>query len=148
MTGDTRRCRFREWLLAHLPAGLLWYPAEAFLCVLCVLSGVSTLLGASTSSTVAHVLPASIYAAWGGILLLGGMSLAYGLASIRRTTPTTYTITRVPVYKLGLRLLSIGTLSYSVIVVSVAGVSGLMAAGLCLALSGALGVRLLTLPSR
>lgn len=142
------RERCHAWLLAHLPAGLLWYPAEAFLALLCGLSGAGILLGANTSSTVARVLPEIVYGAWGLTLLVGGLSLAWGLASIRRTSPLTYIIGRMPVYRLGLRLLCLGTLSYSITVISFAGVAGLMAAGLCLALSGAMGIRLLTLPTR
>lgn len=133
-----------NWLREHLPAGLLARPGEWFVAVLCALSGLTILTGAARPTSVARLLPEPIYIAWGACLVIGSASLACGLSSYRRT-PGGWIVTRVPCYRLGLRLLGLAALLYAVVVLYVAHLNAISAAMFAVAFSGMCGIRLLTL---
>ena len=141
---DQRIKRFRDWLVLNLPAGLLARPGEWFLAVLCALSGLTILAGAARPTSVARLLPEPIYVAWGACLVIGSASLACGLSSYRRS-PGGWIVTRVPCYRLGLRLLGLSSALYASSVLIVAQLSAVFAASITLAFAGMCGVRLLTL---
>lgn len=134
----------RDWLVDHLPAGLLARPGEWFLAVLCALSGLTILTGAARPTSVARLLPTPIYIAWGACLVIGSASLACGLSSYRRS-PGGWIVTRVPCYRLGLRLLGLSALLYAVVILYVAQLTAVFAAAVTIAFSGMCAVRLLTL---
>lgn len=136
--------RIGDWLREHLPAGLLARPGEWFLAVLCALSGLTILTGAARPTSVARLLPEPIYLAWGACLVIGSASLACGLSSYHRS-PGGWIVTRVPCYRLGLRLLGLAALLYAVVILYVAQLSSVFAAAITLAFAGMCGVRLLTL---
>lgn len=134
----------RDWLVETLPAGLLARPGEWFLAVLCALSGLTILTGAARPTSVAALLPEPIYIAWGACLVIGSASLACGLSSYRRS-PGGWIVTRVPCYRLGLRLLGLSAALYAVVILYVAHLSALFAASITMAFAGMCSVRLLTL---
>jgi len=136
--------RCRDWLLFHLPAGLLARPGEWFLAVLCCLSGLTILTGAARPTSVARLLPDPIYFAWGACLVIGSASLACGLASYRRS-PGGWIVTRVPCYRLGLRLLGLSSALYAISILFVAHLTAVFAASITTAFAGMCAVRLLTL---
>jgi hypothetical protein len=135
-----------DWLREHLPAGLLARPGEWFLAVLCALSGLTILAGAARPTSVARLLPEPIYVAWGACLVIGSASLACGLSSYRRS-PGGWIVTRVPCYRLGLRLLGLTALLYAVVTLYVAHLNAISAATFAVAFSGMCAIRLLTLGS-
>lgn len=134
-----------QWLLIHLPFGLLARPGEWFIAVICALSGITIVTGVGTINSVNESLPRPIYYVWGVALLIGSFALACGLASITRLPNTNdYRVTRMACYRLGLRLLSRGAFLYAGCVLYVAAWSGIVAAGLALVFAAMLSVRLLT----
>lgn len=137
-----RRCR--GWLVENLPAGLLARPGEWFLAVLCFLSGLTILTGAARPMSVAHLLPEPIYITWGVCLVVGSSSLACGLSSYHRS-PGGWLVTRVPCYRLGLRLLGSSAALYATSILVVAHLNAISAATFAVAFSGMCGIRLLTL---
>lgn len=135
-----------DWLRENLPAGLLARPGEWFLAVLCALSGLTILTGAARPTSVARLLPEPIYIAWGACLVIGSASLACGLSSYRRS-PGGWIVTRVPCYRLGLRLLGLSAALYATSILWVGHLNAISAATFAVAFSGMCGVRLLTLGS-
>jgi hypothetical protein len=139
-----RLTRSRLWLLDHLPTGLLARPAEWFLGCACVVSGTSNLLSLGNARTAATLLDPVFYVAWLMCLVVGGLALFCGLSSYERTTAG-WVVTRVPCYRLGLRLLGLGSAIYGVALVVVAGGASFVAAGWSFAFTLMCVVRLLTL---
>jgi hypothetical protein len=138
----------RIWLIRHTPAGLLWHPFEWFIATLCVSSGIAALFGDLEPNSVRDLLPAPFLMAWGVMLVVGAVALASGLSSIRAVSADRYVVTRVPAYRLGLRLLALVTSVYMGAVLLYA---GLVAVGACiipLAFVLSCGVRLLSLGGR
>jgi hypothetical protein len=95
----------RVWLYHHLPAGLLWHPGEWLLAFMCSVWGVATLAAGARSNSLAHLLPETAQQAYAVALIIGAIALARGLSSIRWVGFDRYVVTRVPAYRLGLRLL-------------------------------------------
>lgn len=145
--GNLRLPNLADWLREHLPAGLLARPGEWFLASLCFLSGLTILAGGSKSTSVARLLPLGVYIAWGACLVIGGAALSCGLSSYRRS-PGGWIVTRVPCYRLGLRLLGLASGLYAFSMVWVAHFNAVPAASITTAFSGMCGVRLLTLGTR
>jgi hypothetical protein len=145
--GNLKLPHLADWLREHLPAGLLARPGEWFLAVLCALSGITILTGAARFTSVARLLPAGIYLAWGACLVIGGAGLACGLTSYRRS-PGGWIVTRVPCYRLGLRLLGLTSGLYSVTLLWVGHWNAVPAASLTTAFAGMCWVRLLSIGSR
>ena len=137
----------REWLLAHLPAGLLSRPDEWLIALLCVLSGTGAVAGVVDVGSVEALLPEAIYRLWGAVLLAGALGLFVGLTSIRRV-PNGYIVTRLAGYRLGQRLLFIGGLVYALALFVVVGAPATVVGGLVVAFSLARGVRLLMMGGR
>jgi hypothetical protein len=142
--GNVELPKIADWLRDKLPAGLLARPGEWFLATLCALSGLTILTGAARPTSVARLLPEPIYVTWGAVLVIGSASLACGLSSYRRS-PGGWIVTRVPCYRLGLRLLGSAAAMYAVSVLWVAHLSAISAATFAVAFSGMCGIRLLTL---
>lgn len=135
----------RVWLYHRLPPGVLWHPAEWFLSFLCALSGVVTLSTPVRSNTLESLLPETPYRIWGAFLVLGAFALARGLSSIRWLDFERYVITRVPAYRLGLRLLGIAVAVYVAALFIFAGLAGFVASVVPLAFVGMCVVRLISL---
>lgn len=95
----------RVWLYHHLPPGLLWHPGEWLLAFMCANAGIVTLVTPVRSGSLEQLLPESAYRTWGALLVIGAFALARGLSSIRQLDFERYVVTRVPAYRLGLRLL-------------------------------------------
>lgn len=143
-----RRATIRLWLLDHLHAGLLARPAEWFLAFLCVLSGSTAVTRLADSTSVEALLPSLIYRLWGLCLVVGGLGLLCGLSSIRGLPDGRHVVTRLPCYRLGLRLLGLATAVYATALVIVAGAAAVFALPAILAFSAMCGIRLLTLAGR
>lgn len=138
----------RWWLLDHLPAGLLFHPAEWFLAFLCILSGTLTLLTNNVeSASIKEGLPEPAQDLWGVMLVVGGVALLIGVHSIKRVG-SYYAATNVPIYRLGLRLLGASTAVYCGCLVGFAGLGGLVASVVPAAFSAMCAVRLLSLGGR
>jgi len=144
----TRYGAARLWLIEHIPDGVLFHPAEWLFALLCFVTGIRVVATGAESQSLESVLPGPLYGAWGGVLVVGSVALASGLASIRRVEHDRYVVTRIPAYRLGLRLLAISTLIYSGALVAFAGSAGLTAAVFPVAFAGMCGARLLMLGGR
>lgn len=138
----------RIWLLRKTPAGLLWHPFEWFVAILCILSGVAQLAGYAEPQSVERLLPGPFLKLWGIFLVLGSVALASGLSSIEATSADRYVVTRVPSYRLGLRLLAIAVTVYVVALLLYAGPAAIPACVIPAAFVLMCGVRLLALGGR
>lgn len=136
----------RIWLLDHLPAGVLERPAEWFLALLSIVSGIGGLLGPVEQASLQALLPAAIHRGWNLALIVGGFALISGLSSIRHVpSGGRYVITRLPGYRLGCRLLGIASYAYAGALLWVSGFDGFYPAMLTLAFAFVFTLRLLTL---
>lgn len=142
--------RMRAWLLAHLPAGVIARPAEWFLAITCLVSGVAIVTGIGEPRSIQALLWPPVFYAWGVSLIFGSIALMFGLTSIHwlNGPEFVYVITRGAAYQLGLRLLGLTSLAYAVAVVIAAGLTQPIAAFLPLAFAAMCGVRLLTVGER
>ena len=143
-----RRERARVWLLQRIPSGMIYHPAEWLLAILCAISGFRVLFWGAESASLEDLLPPPLYFVWGLMLLVGAIAHMSGLLSIRTVNFDRYVVTRVPAYRLGLRLLGGSTAVYSAALIIYAGQPGLLAAVFPLAFSGMCGLRLLALGGR
>jgi hypothetical protein len=133
----------RVWLYHHVPAGLLWHPAEWLLAVLCTFSGVVALTTDVRSDSLTRLLPEIPYKIYSALLIVGAFALARGLSSIRWINSDRYVITRVPPYRLGLRLLGLNVGIFIVALFGYAGWGGIMASILPIAFIGMCSLRLI-----
>jgi hypothetical protein len=139
--------RARLWVLDHLPNGVKYQPAEWALSLLLMFAGITNILGVRTSSAI-EVLPTPVYYAWAGMLVIGGATLAVGLASTRRAGDN-YVVTRVPAYRLGLRLIGATEVVYILVLCfSTAGAGAIQASIGPMVVAILCGVRLLTIGGR
>lgn len=129
----------RVWLYHHLPTTLLWHPAEWLLAFMCAVVGVVTLTTPVRSDSLQQLLPETPYRIYGAVLVIGAFALVRGLSSIRRVDFDRYVITRVPAYRLGLRLLALNVSLFVIGLVFYARWGGLLASifpiafvGMCL----------------
>lgn len=120
--------RLRLWLLDKLPDGLLARPAEWLLAALCFLAGIPGLFGVARSPSLYDLLPFPFYRVWCLCLILGGAGLMCGLTSIRDLPDGRHVVTRVPCYRLGLRLLALAMVVFAGALIVVAGERGIAAA--------------------
>lgn len=142
------RDRIRIWLTTHLPAGLLWHPFEWFVAVLCVISGTVALVWHVDSASLDALLPHPFLKVWGAALLVGAVALMRGLSSIRALSADRYVVTRVPAYRLGLRLLGLAVSVYIAALITFAGWSGVLASVVPAAFVAMCSIRLLSLGGR
>lgn len=140
------RATARIWLVQHLPDPLLARPFEFFVAFLCVLSGATSLTEVSESESLTDALDPAVYRAWGLALFTGGAALLAGLTSVRMTATGMHVVTRVPVYRLGLRLLLIASLVYSGALLQHQGPT--LEVVPLVAFAGMCGIRLVTLGGR
>lgn len=140
--------RFRLWLLAHLPEGVKAEPYAWFLALLCLVSGVPTVLRLSEPGPIQALLPPTLVTGWGACLIFGGLAMMCGLTSITSIPGGMHVVTRVPCYRLGLRLLGIASLVYAYAVASVVGMQGLGLAVILVLFAATNGIRLMTLGGR
>lgn len=104
----------RMWLIGHLPAGVLERPAEWFLGLLSVVSGLGGLFGPVEQASLQALLPHVVHRGWNLALIVGGIALISGLSSIRYVPDQRgYAITRLPGYRLGCRLLGLASYVYA-----------------------------------
>ena len=148
LDGVPRRERLRVWMLRHTPASLLWHPFEWFMAGLCSVSGFAFLLQPAEEASLEALLPGPFLKAWGVALLVGALALARGLSSIRSVSADRYVVTRVPAYKLGLRLLGVAVSIYIAALVLYTGPAGIRAAVIPTAFVAMCAVRLLALGGR
>lgn len=138
----------RIWLVRKMPASLLWHPFEWFMAGLCALSGILTFFVPSDSPTLQTLFPEVVLKGYAAILILGALALAGGLSSIRAVDRDRYTITRVPTYRLGLRLLGLSMCVYVTALITLAGWAGVPASITPAAFALMCMVRLLALGGR
>lgn len=142
--------RIRLWLLDHIPDGMLHQPEGWFFGILCAYSGALNLFTGVESASLEAVLPYYAYKAWGVLLLVGGIALIVGVQSIKSLDEgSTYVVTRLAYYRLGLRLLAISTTVFVGAIIYFAGFSaGITASAIPIAFILACSLRLLTLGGR
>ena len=138
----------RVWLLRRLPAGMLWHPFEWFMAGACILSGLASMFGSVESESLRALLPAPFLKAWGAALLVGALALMRGLTSIRAVSADRYVVTRVPAYRLGLRLLGLAVAVYIAALIAYVGWAGVIASVVPAAFVAMCAVRLLSLGGR
>lgn len=137
--------RFQAWALRTLPAFCVVRPAECFIALLCFLTGLGIVTGNATPRAADAVLPEPFFYGWGGVLVVGALMVMCGLTSIRwLAPPVSYTLTRVPCFRFGLKLLGWGSLVYVGTAFIYSGLDAMFAAGLALLFSGMCWARLLT----
>lgn len=138
----------RIWLLKKIPAGFLWHPFEWFMAGACAIAGVASMTGHVESDSLRALLPLVFLRLWGLALLIGSAALGSGLSSIRAVSADRYVITRVPAYRLGLRLLALAVVVYIGALVLYAGTAAVLASVTPAAFVAMCGVRLLSLGGR
>lgn len=110
----------REWILLRLPAPLLEWPFEVMMAFYALVAGSCLATGLLDSGSVAALFPEWGARALGGVFLVGGIDVAWGLRH------RSY-YTAVP---RGLRLLAVGIGAYTVCILVAGGVSRSGAAAL------------------
>lgn len=136
--------RLRNWMVDRLPDGLLNSPFEWLVAFMCLFSGFLSVVAGAESASVESLLPEVIFRIWGVLLLIGGASLLIGIASSKQIG-SMLVITRVAIYRLGLRLLALSTFVYCVCLAVYAGLGGVAAATLPVAFILACIIRLVNL---
>lgn len=137
----------RDRLVARLPAGLRYLTAEWLLALLCAVSGLLFLFAGIDSNSLINVLPAPLYTLWGVMLVVGAFALGGGLTSVTEVKGR-YVITRVPIYKLGLRLLGSANLVYALSLALISGTEATVALIGPVAFAAMCGIRLLTVGAK
>ncbi len=141
--------RARIWMLDNLPPGVIERPAEWFLSMLSIVSGLGGLFGPVEQASLQALLPDTVHRGWNLFLVVGGIAMLSGLSSIRYVPRRSgYVITRLPGYRLGCRLLGLASFVYAVALLIVSGFQAFYPAMLTLAFGLVFSVRLLTLAGR
>lgn len=138
----------RLWLLDHLPGWLLAEPYGFLIALLCIVSGLPIVLRVNEPGPIRALLPSALVAGWGACLVFGGLAMLCGLTSIRQVPGQHHVVTRVPCYRLGLRLLAVASLIYAYSVASVAGFQAVGLVVILLLFAATNYLRLLTLGGR
>lgn len=120
--------RIRLRLLDVLPDGVLARPGEWLLAILCFSGGLPGLFGVARSPSLYDLLPFPFYRIWCLCLIIGGCGLMCGLSSIKILADGRHLVTRVPCYRLGLRLLMLASVVFAFALFWVAGWRGTFAA--------------------
>lgn len=122
--------RRKTWVM-RLPRGLREQPAWVFIGTLATLTGLSYLLGISSSANVTKVLAESWLQVWGGFLSFAGILVVIATVKANR-----------PLEKLALRLLSLGFLVYLCwVLVAIPPTRATFTAMICLSLIGMAEIR-------
>lgn len=125
----------------RIPESIRYQPFELLLAVMCLISSVSTLLGApSDRSALYRLLPFWFVQTWALTLLIGSLALICGASSAVDLNGR-IVIRRVPCYRFGLRLLGAGSLVYGATLFLAAGVAALTVGPIIFALSAACYIR-------
>lgn len=144
-----RALAVRIWLIDHLPAGVLERPAEWFLAILSIVSGIGGLIGPVEQASLDALLPSFVHRSWNLALVVGGVALISGLSSIRYVPDQSgYAITRLPGYRLGCRLLGLASYVYAGSLLWTARFDGFFPSMVVLTFGLVFTVRLLTLKGR
>lgn len=139
----------RVWLIDHLPAGVLERPAEWFLAILSIVSGIGGLFGPVEQASLDALLPGFVHRGWNLALVVGGVALISGLSSIRYVPDQSgYAITRLPGYRLGCRLLGLASYVYAGALLWTTRFDGFHVAMIVLVFGLVFTIRLLTLRGR
>lgn len=139
----------RVWMIDHLPAGVLERPAEWFLAILSIVSGIGGLFGPVEQASLDALLPGFVHRGWNLALVVGGVALISGLSSIRYVPDQSgYAITRLPGYRLGCRLLGLASYVYAGALLWTTRHEGFHLAMIVLVFGLVFTVRLLTLRGR
>lgn len=120
MTGPLPR------LVRRLPIWVQAQPLDCMFALLGILPGIASLAGLASSRALEVLLPWWAVRLWAVILIVGCGCWLAGASSVRERDGQ-LVATRLPVYLLGLYLLSLACLVYSVAIVAVSGWGGLLA---------------------
>jgi hypothetical protein len=135
----------RVWLYHRLPPGLLWHPGEWLLAFMCCFAGITGLVSGVRSDSLSSLLPEGPYKVYSLLLVVGAVALAFGLSSIRWLDYKAYVVTRVPAYRLGLRLLGLNVSLFVAGLWIVLGWAGFFASVIPVAFIGMCILRLIAL---
>lgn len=128
-------------LVARLPVWVQAYPLDLLMIVLCLQSGLVSLLGWGPSRPLEAAMPWWAPRVWAVCLLAGSVCWLAGLTGIRQRDGQ-LVARRLPVLLLGLRLLALVMPVYFAAVVLVGGVDALMAGWILLGAAFLIYVRL------
>jgi hypothetical protein len=120
------------WPIMHLPVGTLDRPIESFVALLCIVAGLTQLLGVGEQQSVAETLPPLLVKVWSLWLLIGGVIVLISeWRSDRRTE------------RAGLLLLGATAFVYSMCAIAFLGVAAIYTVCITLAFSFAVCIRAL-----
>lgn len=139
---NTKKDRIKTWLVLRIPIPVLVESFEVFFASFSFVVGILALLGLGRASTMTRVLPHAGIIVFNLCLVFGALALLVGITGIREKEGR-IVYTRLPMYKLGLRLLGLVCMLYGLILILVAGLTGLLASIPLVAFSLTCGVKLL-----
>ncbi|MDF5758628.1 hypothetical protein [Spongiactinospora sp. TRM90649] len=114
-------------LVLRLPVWIRAQPLDCMFALLGILPGVASLAGLATSRALETLLPWWAAQLWALILIVGCGCWLAGASSVRERDGH-LVASRLPLFLLGLRLLSLACLVYAVAIVVISGWAGLLAA--------------------
>lgn len=100
------------------------HPFELFIAGLCVVAAIPLLAGAPAANSVERLLPEFLVKVWGSELVVGGVLVAYGVFRPRTHWE-----------RIGHQLLAPAALVYSLCIITVLGIGGIVAASIVLGFS-------------
>jgi hypothetical protein len=112
-------------LVRRLPLWVRAQPLDTLLSVLGIPSGVASLVGAADSRALAALLPQWAVYLWSINLIVGCVCWLAGASSVREQDGHLVT-RRLPIYVLGLHLLSLSCAVYGVAILVIGGAAGLL----------------------
>lgn len=137
-----------QWALHYLPASIVCRPFEWLAVVLMLNVSLAILSGRSTPQSAYSVMDPAWYYSWAGLLLLGAVSMGWGLVSIRWiASPLVWELRSVAAYQLGMRLLAIGSFVFAGVIISYSSWNGVPAATVVTLFGALCWARLISLRS-
>jgi hypothetical protein len=116
--------------LQYIPKPVLQQPFELLLSVMCLLSGITYVLGNTPSSAIDRFLPEYFVKSWGLCLCIGSILL---LTGILKTNPL--------LQRAGLSLLSPTSIVYAIVLIAYVGKASIFSASIITAFSLACAVK-------
>lgn len=120
------------WPIMHLPLGTLDRPIESFVAVLCIIAGVTQLVGVAEQQSVTSSLPTAVVNLWSVQLMVGGLLVVVSVWRGDRRTE-----------RAGLLLLGNSALVYAICALAFLGTRSIYTACITVAFAIAVALRAL-----
>lgn len=138
----------QQRIVRSLPRGVRHFPLDSTFVVLGIPSAVLSLLGVTSSASLANILPVWAHYVWSVTLLVGCVAWGTAVLSTELTTDRYVVIRRVPLMILGLSLVSVDAFVYGLALVALGGWNGVNAAVYLFAVSAGTYLRRINLSIR